>query len=161
MDAEAKGYIGDKDHIYGLFLSMGVTFQSEEEFISALSIALAPQVEVDEKQDLEEEDRKEEKEESEESEQLEEYKLTKDLFIQIMRDQVDKIDPVDGIIADIEAKYEVTDDYKVSISDLVRYFEGENWLEASKDAIMAIVVKHEDAEGKVDYRTALFEIVQD
>ena len=78
-----------------------------------------------------------------------------------MRDQVDKIDPVDGIIADIEAKYEVTDDYKVSISDLVRYFEGENWLEASKDAIMAIVVKHEDAEGKVDYRTALFEIVQD
>ena len=37
MDPEASGFITDKDHVYGLFLSMGVTFESEEEFNSALS----------------------------------------------------------------------------------------------------------------------------
>ena len=40
IDEEKKGHITDKDHIYALFLSLGVTFDSEEEFSEALSIAI-------------------------------------------------------------------------------------------------------------------------
>ncbi len=36
VDEDKSGYITDKDHIYALFLSMGITFDSEEEFNSSV-----------------------------------------------------------------------------------------------------------------------------
>ena len=36
LDAEKTGFITSKDEIYALFLSLGVTFNSEEEFLTVL-----------------------------------------------------------------------------------------------------------------------------
>ena len=40
VDEDQRGYIQDKDHIYALFLSLAITFQSEEEFLSTISRAI-------------------------------------------------------------------------------------------------------------------------
>ena len=48
------------------------------------------------------------------------------------------------------------------MEDLVEYFEGVRWLNASKEAMMAIIVKFKVGEGeggKVDFKGALGEIV--
>ena len=74
---------------------------------------------------------------------------------------MDKIDPVEGICADVEEQCEVNEDGLVQVSAFVNFFEGVNWLGASKDAIMQIINRQTTAEGLIDYRTALFEIVQD
>ena len=40
VDEEKTGFVTDKDHIYALFLSLGVTFDSEEDFNEAIAIAI-------------------------------------------------------------------------------------------------------------------------
>ena len=83
------------------------------------------------------------------------------MFIDIVREFVSNVDPLDGIIADIEDNCEVSEEGRVAIDHLVAYFEKVNWLDASKDAIMEIVGKHKNEEGSVDYLTALCQIIQD
>ena len=46
MDADQTGFITDKDSIYGLCLSMGVTFNSEEAFTEALKRAIITDTET-------------------------------------------------------------------------------------------------------------------
>ena len=80
-----------------------------------------------------------------------------------MKEQIDKIDPVDGIIADLEETCEVPEDSDglIQVDALVAFMEGVNWLDASKDAIMAVIDRHVNEEGKIDYKVALHAIVQD
>ena len=61
------------------------------------------------------------------------------MFIEIVREFVAKVDPLDGVIADIENHCEIKEDGKCQQGELVAYFEKVNWLDASKEAIMAIV----------------------
>ena len=83
------------------------------------------------------------------------------MFLKILKEQVDKIDPVEGIISDIEVTCDCTEDGLVDKDALVGFMEGVHWLEASKEAIMTIIDMHTDEERKVNYRKALHEIVQD
>ena len=78
-----------------------------------------------------------------------------------MKAQVDKIDPVEGICADIEEQCCVDDDGMIQVGEMVNFFESVNWLGASKQAIMEIVDRRTVDESKIDFRAALFEIVQD
>ena len=36
IDKDGTGFITDKDHVYGLFLALGITFESEDEFNEVL-----------------------------------------------------------------------------------------------------------------------------
>ena len=76
-----------------------------------------------------------------------------------MKQQIDKIDPVDGICADIESQCEVAEEGLIEFSAMIAFMEGANWLGASKDAIMEIMRRHEREDGKIDYKVALNEIV--
>ena len=94
VDEEQKGYITDKDHIYALFLSLGVTFDSEEEFLATLSRAIDDEPVEECKQDAESaEESKEGVVDSEEqvANETEEpvttrYKLTKTLFMELFKE---------------------------------------------------------------------------
>ena len=83
------------------------------------------------------------------------------MFVEMMKVQVDKVDPVEGICSDIEDQCQVDEDGLIQVGELVNFFESVNWLGASKPAMMEIVDRRTTDQGKIDYRAALFEIVQD
>ena len=103
---------------------MGVTFASEDEFNTVLSQIIDPdggasaqdQAASEEPSDptaAQAESAQELPEESKEAPQRSDtpcYKLTKVRFVELLKTEIDKIDPVDGIIADIEASCDTTED---------------------------------------------------
>ena len=156
IDDQQRGFVTDRDMIYAMFLSLGVTFDSEEEFIAVLEPALVPNVAAATE---EEEEKKGESDPTPLPKP--EYKLIREAFITMIKEHVDKIDPVEGIFADVEDQCEVNEDGFVKVSELITFFEGANWLDASKDAIMEIVNRETTDESMIDYRVALYKIVQD
>ena len=128
---------------------MGIYIQDEEEFNESV-LSQVKEVNVEEESKTEEGETTTEK-----------YKLSKEKFMALFKEQVDKIDPVDGICADIEDKCEVGEDGLIETSALVAFMESVNWLDASKQAIMHIIDLETNEAGKINYKAALHKIVQD
>ena len=87
------------------------------------------------------------------------YKLSKAQFIELLKQEIEKQDPVDGICNDLEEFCEISEDGLVDFDEMMRFFESVNWLEASKDAIMAVADRHKTDDNKIDYRVALHNII--
>ena len=90
--------------------------------------------------------------------------MTKEQFIELLREQVDKQDPVDGICSDIEIycnerDLAISDDGLIDFNDLMGFFETVNWLEANEAAIRAVASLHVTSEGKINFKKALHHIV--
>ena len=51
IDEAQKGYISDKDQLYALFLSLGITFESEEEFIESILEKIKVEADNEEKKE--------------------------------------------------------------------------------------------------------------
>ena len=84
--------------------------------------------------------------------------------MEIFKEQIEKIDPVDGIIADLETSLgDLPEDHDglIEVDALVTFLESVNWLDASKGAIMEVIDRHTEEERKINYRVALHAIVQD
>ena len=71
--------------------------------------------------------------------------LTRELFVSMILEKVSQTDPVEGIIAELESTYDTFDDEGTMVclfEDMVSFMADNNWLNASKDAILQVMNKH-------------------
>ena len=60
-------------------------------------------------------------------------------------EKVSQTDPIEGIMAELESTYDTFDDEGTMVclfEDMVSFMADNNWLNASKDAILQVMNKH-------------------
>ena len=117
-----KTIFTDWMEISPLFMSMGIEFETHWEFLDLYNETARIRVE-----------------------EISEVVLTRELFVSMILEKVSQTDPVEGIIAELESTYDTFDDEGTMVclfEDMVSFMADNNWLNASKDAILQVMNKH-------------------
>ena len=117
-----KTIFTDWMEISPLFMSMGIEFETHWEFLDLYNETARIKVQ-----------------------EISEVVLTKELFVSMILEKVSQTDPVEGIIAELESTYDTFDDEGIMVclfEDMVSFMADNNWLNASKDAILQVMNKH-------------------
>ena len=88
-------------------------------------------------------------------EDIAKIELTRELFVSMILEKVSQTDPVEGIIAELESTYDTYDEEGTMVclfDDMVAFMADNNWLNASKDAIMQVMHKHTTEEQPQFYK---------
>ena len=117
-----KTIFTDWMEISPLFMSMGIEFETHWEFLDLYNETASISVQ-----------------------EISEVVLTRELFVSMILEKVSQTDPVEGIIAELESTYDTYDDEGTMVclfEDMVSFMADNNWLNASKDAILQVMNKH-------------------
>ena len=111
-----KTVFTDWMEISSLFMSMGMEFETHWEFLDLYNETGDTAVK-----------------------EISEIELTRELFVSMILEKVNQTDPIDGIIAELESTYDTYDEEGSMVclfEDMVAFMANNNWLNASKDAIL-------------------------
>ena len=68
---------------------------------------------------------------------------------------VEEVDPVDGVIDSIQEQFDVNDTGKCSYSDLIKFMEENNYLNADPESCQKVLQEFRDTQGNVNYIKAM------
>ena len=68
---------------------------------------------------------------------------------------VDEVDPVDGVIDSIQEQFDVNGTGKCSYTDLIKFMEENNYLNADPESCQKVLQDFKDAQGNVNYIKAM------
>eukprot|EP00347_Sterkiella_histriomuscorum_P019868 403339999 len=81
-------------------------------------------------------------------------------FARMVDHFVQEADPVDGVIATIQESYDEESTGKCKFSDIIKFMEEYNYLEADPESCMKILTEFKDSNDNIEYAIAMKKLIQ-